>query len=309
MRLSLALALFLSLAAASTPLAAGQTGPDVTDNVKRMETTMASIEVTLKRVETTLDNIRDTAKDQTVTKSIQASLSPGGDLLRTMQNVETNTKSAWNAMFVLLVVAAVAVFAALVARCRILTTTEEIARLVQIATGTTTRPAIDDVAPNHGDVTGGTPITIDGRNFLPRARVSLKGNPASDVRVVSQTRITALTPAAGTSGPADVTVENPDGALAIRNEAFTYYQLRPVIGGVAPDNGVLAGNEEITIWGAHFQPGARIRIGGNEPLAWQFLSANGFSARTPPGAAPGAVGVTVINPDGQQAEPRTFRYI
>src|SRR5262245_31156396 len=70
-------------------------------------------------------------------------------------------------------------------------------------------PTILSVAPTAGPASGGTPITILGRNFQTGATVTIGGTPAPGVTAVSAERITAATPI-GSDGPADVTVTNPD---------------------------------------------------------------------------------------------------
>ena len=71
------------------------------------------------------------------------------------------------------------------------------------------------LTPDHGPVTGGTAITITGTNFAPGATVTVGGVPATDVQVLGNTQIVAVTPA-GAEGPADVVVTTANGASAPR---------------------------------------------------------------------------------------------
>lgn len=74
----------------------------------------------------------------------------------------------------------------------------------------------------------------------------------------------------------------------------------PVITSVDPGQGRLAGGTAVTVRGAAFVPGARVRIGGSD-AATTYVSDVQLNAVTPAGAAPGPVQVVVVNPDGQRA--------
>lgn len=86
------------------------------------------------------------------------------------------------------------------------------------------QPNVTGVAPASGTANGGTTITIIGSNFQPGATVSLGGTPASNVSFVSDTTLTATTPAHA-SGLVSIVVANPDAQNATRANAFTYLAL------------------------------------------------------------------------------------
>ncbi|MFZ4721722.1 MAG: IPT/TIG domain-containing protein, partial [Phycisphaerales bacterium] len=94
-------------------------------------------------------------------------------------------------------------------------------------------PAITGVMPISGPATGGTPITITGTEFFPYSTVLIGGTPATDVVVVSPSKITAITPP-GFPGPAEVKV-NLGSATAF------YY--RPECGSDLDQNGVVDGGD------------------------------------------------------------------
>ena len=73
-------------------------------------------------------------------------------------------------------------------------------------------PVISSVtfAAGSNTTNGNTSITINGSNFVAPATVTIGGQRASNVSVVSATKITANAPA-GPAGPADVSVKNGDG--------------------------------------------------------------------------------------------------
>jgi hypothetical protein len=86
-------------------------------------------------------------------------------------------------------------------------------------------PRILNVQPRSGTPAGGTPITITGTDFRPGVRVLIGGQPAANVNLISDTKITATTPPLPIPvllGPADVRVENPDRQDDAVPGGFTY---------------------------------------------------------------------------------------
>ena len=88
---------------------------------------------------------------------------------------------------------------------------------------------ITGVLPISGPSSGGTNITITGTNFFNPSTVTIGGAPATNVVVVSDTQITATTPA-GFPGPAVVTV-------GLGSSTAFYY--RPSCGSDVDNNGVV----------------------------------------------------------------------
>ena len=71
-------------------------------------------------------------------------------------------------------------------------------------------PVVTLVTPDHGVLGGGTAITIDGSGFGDACTVAIDGVPCTSVVVVSQYRITCVTPAHA-AGLETVVVTNEDG--------------------------------------------------------------------------------------------------
>jgi len=86
-------------------------------------------------------------------------------------------------------------------------------------------PTVTGIDPAKGPDTGGTSVTISGTGFTGATGVSFGGTSATAFTVVSDTQITATSPASATDGPADVTVTTPAGTSApVR---FSYFLLIP----------------------------------------------------------------------------------
>ena len=82
-------------------------------------------------------------------------------------------------------------------------------------------PTATAVSPSSGPLDGGTTVTITGTGFVPGAKVTIGGTPATDVSVVSATKITATTPA-GAAGTANVEVTNVDKQSGSLLDGYTY---------------------------------------------------------------------------------------
>ncbi len=84
-------------------------------------------------------------------------------------------------------------------------------------------PTVSAVSPVQGAQAGATPVTVTGKGFAQGAAVTFGGQAADNVQVASDgASLTADTPAAAASGPADVEVTNPDGKKGSLAGGFTY---------------------------------------------------------------------------------------
>ena len=86
--------------------------------------------------------------------------------------------------------------------------------------GLTDTMALTGVSPHSGPTTGGTAVTLTGRNFVTGAKVSF-GGAAAVVTSVSAMMIKVNTPAHDHGG-VNVVVTNPDGQSSTLTDGFTY---------------------------------------------------------------------------------------
>ena len=90
----------------------------------------------------------------------------------------------------------------------------------------TSAPSIQPLTPDHGPVTGGTAITITGTQFAPGATVTVGGVAATDVQVLSNTQIVAVTPAGAQGAQQVVVTVNGSASPA---QTFTYDPLEAAV--------------------------------------------------------------------------------
>ncbi len=85
----------------------------------------------------------------------------------------------------------------------------------------TDKPEVISVSPNTGTTAGGAPVTISGSNFKTGASVAFGGALAGSVFRVSDSQLTAVTPA-HFAGVVDVTVTNTGGGSGTLLRGYTY---------------------------------------------------------------------------------------
>ncbi|MSU00617.1 IPT/TIG domain-containing protein [Tissierella pigra] len=135
---------------------------------------------------------------------------------------------------------------------------------------------ITKVTPNFGPTSGGTVITIEGKDFREKidGRGELKvyitkGNtqirvPQEDIISISIDKIVLRTPAYE-AGKVGIKVENPDGGIAELKDAFTYVSNPKINSVVSPEDDrriietiSIEGGEKIKILGSDFMEGAKV---------------------------------------------------
>jgi uncharacterized protein (TIGR03437 family) len=169
-------------------------------------------------------------------------------------------------------------------------------------------PAIAALTPASGPPAGGTAITITGGNFTESsdARVFFDGAPATNVRVLSASAITANTPSHA-AGAVTVRIATRYGAATLAN-AFTYYvngsvTTAPELMNISPTSGSTRGGTVVTVYGSNFTPQTTVSF-GNANAAVTFINSTTLRAVAPasPGNAAGAVDVNASNPQSTQAK-------
>ena len=118
-------------------------------------------------------------------------------------------------------------------------------------------PSVESVSPDQGPVAGGTKVTIKGKGFLAGSSVTI-GGAASEVKVVSETEITAKT-VAGSAGVQEVVVTDVGGPLTGGPE-YTYVAV-PSVESITPSSGATAGGTSVKIKGSGFVAPATVKIG------------------------------------------------
>ncbi len=159
-------------------------------------------------------------------------------------------------------------------------------------------PLITTLVPTNGPATISLRLTVNGTNFVSGATVKLRGTACAPVTRVSGGQLTCPTPLIE-AGPADVLVTNPDGQSATLANGFLV-NAAPTITSITPANGRSTGTSGVTIVGTRLDPLALVDFGGS--VCTNVVVSGGTQLTCLTSAhAPGAVIVTITNPDGQRA--------
>jgi len=159
----------------------------------------------------------------------------------------------------------------------------------------TSLPSPKIVAPiayGRGPVSGGTEITIMGYHFLEGVRVAFDGIPASDVRLISDTKIRCITPG-HEEGTADVAVTNPDNQMDTCTGCYTY----EAGFSISPSHGTTEGGTEITIKGENFSEGIAVSFSDTSAMDVVFLSSSEIRCQSPANQT-GTASITLTYSDG-----------
>lgn len=178
-----------------------------------------------------------------------------------------------------------------------------------LPTADTTVPVVTGITPVAGPEAGGTSVTITGSGFTDSTGVTFDGNDATDFTVVSDTQITATTPAG--VGVVDVAVNKTGVESGVLPGAFTYVPAgTPGEGSVIsinPTTGPEAGGTTVTIVGSGFTGTTGVTFGDTDATDFNVVSDNQITATTPAGT--GSVAVTVNTPAGVLESPTDFTYV
>ena len=156
------------------------------------------------------------------------------------------------------------------------------------------KPAVSAISVKSGPATGGTVVTITGSGFTAGATVRFGEQQATKVTVNSAVSITATTPVMAAGKKLPVTVTTPGGTSAAAKQAT--FASTPVITGVSPASGPLAGGNTVTVSGAGFAPGAnasKFKFGSAKVKSAECESITTCTVLVPAGKSAATVAVTV----------------
>jgi hypothetical protein len=159
-------------------------------------------------------------------------------------------------------------------------------------------PAITNVNPNYGSISGGNSVVITGGNFTGATDVSFGVNPAS-FSVDSDTQITATAPA-GAQGTIDIRITTPDGTSSVVPADEYIYNTTPTVATLSQTSGSASGGNTIVLTGTDFLGTTEVAFGAN-PASFTIDSNTQITTVVPPESlafSKDTVPVTVTTPEG-----------
>ncbi len=168
-------------------------------------------------------------------------------------------------------------------------------------------PVVSAISPASGPAAGGTSITVTGTGFTGATGVQFGPNPAVSFSVVSNTQLTATSPAG--AGTVDVVVNTLGGKSATSAaNRFTYSDTPvPTVTGISPTSGPAAGATSVTVTGTGFIGATAVSFGPNPATSFTVDSGTQISAISPAGS--GTVDVRVTTPAGTSADTTADNFI
>jgi hypothetical protein len=145
---------------------------------------------------------------------------------------------------------------------------------------TPTPPSVSALSPHFGPVLGGTLVTITGIGLSGVTAVEFGTEPATHFTPVSNTQITACSPAG--TGTANVTVTTAQGTSATSPaDQFAY---APVVSSISPAVSPFTGGTPVTITGTGLSDATVVDFGGVMATIVSAVSATSITVDSP--AAP-----------------------
>jgi hypothetical protein len=143
--------------------------------------------------------------------------------------------------------------------------------------------------------TAGKTIEILGNGLTGTTKVMF-GSGSASFTIVSDTNITAVVPASGTSGTVSVTT--PSSTLKSKQ----IFKVLPVISSFSPTSGPVG--TQVTIAGSGLTGASKVTFGGVKATAFTVNSGTQVTATVPTGALTGKIKITTAG--GSATSPGTF---
>ncbi|ANE46716.1 hypothetical protein SY83_11030 [Paenibacillus swuensis] len=164
-------------------------------------------------------------------------------------------------------------------------------------------PVVTSIDPATGPFKGENLVAINGKYFMPGAKVTL-GDKSAAIVLVHPSVIKVTAPQAAAAGPVNVTVENPDGSKVVVANGYTYEEEiieKLEITAVSPNKGLVSGGDYVVIDGKKFVPSTKVYFGTTAVSVGTFFSETKIRVTAPAATTAGLVDITVENTDGRRA--------
>jgi hypothetical protein len=164
-------------------------------------------------------------------------------------------------------------------------------------------PRLSRVAPGSGPLGGGNPVTLTGTNLYTAESVHF-GNATVFPTALTDQRLVVVAPAAAV--PSTVPVY-ADAVGGVSNRLPYTYAAAPVILGLSPASGPIAGGTTVVVRGTGLGGATSVAFGGFSAPSFRSNSDTLVVAVTPPGLT-GPAAVTVTTPGGSATLPGAFTF-
>jgi len=147
-------------------------------------------------------------------------------------------------------------------------------------------PTVTAVAPTSGPTAGGTTVTVTGTGFTGATKVAFGPVAATSFTVVSDTKITAVSPVeAASMQTIFVTTSGGTSTPVVAVATFFFDAPVPTVTVVAPTSGPTAGGTTVTITGSGFIGAGAVAFGPVPATSFSVVSDSEITAVAPAQAA------------------------
>jgi hypothetical protein len=147
-------------------------------------------------------------------------------------------------------------------------------------------PDVTGVTPPIGTTAGGTTVTITGTGFVGTTKVTFGAVAATSFMVISDTEITAVSPAQPASiQNVHVTTAGGTSEPVVAVDPFTYVNPVSAVTGIAPSSGAIAGGTKVAITGTGFTGATKVVFGTVPATKYTVVSDTEIIAISPAHAA------------------------
>ncbi len=161
-------------------------------------------------------------------------------------------------------------------------------------------PVITKVSPDAGPMSGGTEVTLKGKNLSGTSQVLIGGEAATSVTDVSSTKVEATVPANVVAGSVSVSDLTGDGDSAITSkDSFKYenFSTPPAVTKVSRTSGSAGTKVEIT--GSNLNGATEVEFGTAVVTGSMKVNKSGTKLTVDAPSGPsGTVDITVTRPGG-----------
>jgi len=142
---------------------------------------------------------------------------------------------------------------------------------------------------------------------MMETKVVFGGVAATSFSVVSDTQITAVSPAEAAATHA-IAVTTPAGTSAnVKADQFTYTAAAPAITAISPTSGPTTGGTTVTITGTGFTGATKVLFGGLAATSFSVVSSTQITAVSPAQAA-ATHAIAVTTPSGTSANVKADQF-
>jgi hypothetical protein len=167
-------------------------------------------------------------------------------------------------------------------------------------------PAPSSLTVTTGPLAGGQSSVLRGTGLTGTTGITVGGNAATNLSVLSDTSVAFVTPSSGTPGAKDVMVTTPNGSATLTG-GFTYLTA-PTISSVQVTTGPRSGGTANRLTGTNLTGATEVKVGGVAAV-FTVESSTTISFTTPISSVSGAVNVFVKTNSGEATRSNAFTYL